>query len=163
MNVSIRKLSHRAIIPTQGSEQAAGYDLYADLYPYDEATVSPHETMKVHTGLSMEIPEGYFGAIFARSGLATKRSLRPANCVGVVDSDYRGEIIVAIHNDSDDPMTFKDLERIAQIVFIPHGSAKFELVESLSETERSDGGFGSTGKYAENATKCEKNEPVTTP
>lgn len=95
----------------------------------------------------MEIPEGYFGAIFARSGLATKRGLRPANCVGVVDSDYRGEIIVALHNDTAFPQEISEGERIAQIVIIPYLPVDFTEVDNLSSTVRGEGGFGSTGTH----------------
>ena len=146
MNINVKRLRDGAKLPTQGSVKAAGYDLYAcgddDYY---EATLYPHETFKVGTGLAMAIPDGYFGAIFARSGLATKQGLRPANCVGVVDSDYRGEIIVALHNDSNDPQTYRDGDRIAQLVLLPYLSAWFNEVDELDETERGDGGFGHTG------------------
>lgn len=101
--------------------------------------------MKIGTGIAVEIPEGYFGAIFARSGLATKRGLRPANCVGVVDADYRGELIVALHNDTDFAQEVAEGERIAQLAIIPHLSVRFVEVDDLSSTERGEGGFGSTG------------------
>lgn len=149
MNINIKKLNDSAIIPTRGSEYAAGYDLYAGCA--DEKTltetnvIKPYGTMKIHTGLAMEIPEGYFGAIFARSGMATKRGLRPANCVGVIDSDYRGEIIVALRNDSDTEQVITSGERIAQIVIMPYPPIEFNEVNSLEDTERGDGGFGSTG------------------
>ena len=100
----------------------------------------------VGTGLAMEIPEGYFGAIFARSGLASKQGLRPANCVGVVDSDYRGEFMIALHNDTDVERVIAGKERIAQMVVMPYLSVEFEEVETLNETERGEGGFGSTGR-----------------
>jgi len=100
----------------------------------------------VGTGLAMEIPEGYFGAIFARSGLASKQGLRPANCVGVVDSDYRGEFMIALHNDTDEERVIAGKERIAQMVVMPYLSVEFEEVETLNETERGEGGFGSTGR-----------------
>jgi len=103
--------------------------------------------LKIGTGIAMEIPEGYFGAIFARSGLATKRGLRPANCVGVVDSDYRGEIIVALHNDTEFPQEVSEGERIAQIVIIPYLPVDFTEVDNLSSTVRGEGGFGSTGTH----------------
>lgn len=150
MKINIKKLNDTAIIPTRGSEYAAGYDLYAgcvDEKNLEEVNViSPYSTMKIHTGIAMEIPEGYFGAIFARSGLATKQGLRPANCVGVIDSDYRGEIIVALRNDSASEQTITSGERIAQIVIMPYLPVEFEEVDSLKDTERGDGGFGSTGK-----------------
>jgi dUTP pyrophosphatase len=144
MNIQIKKLKANAQLPTRGSAYAAGYDLYACL---DEAvTVPAGETVKIGTGLSIAVPEGYFGAIFARSGLAAKEGLRPANCVGVADSDYRGEYIVALHNDSASHRTVTPGERIAQLVIMPFLSVTFDEVESLGETERGAGGFGSTGK-----------------
>jgi len=143
MEIKIKKLNENAIIPTRGSEQAAGYDLYACIP--ERILINPHKTVKIGTGLSMEIPEGYFGAIFARSGLATKQGIRPANCVGVCDSDYRGEYIVALHNDTDIPKTIIPGERIAQLVVMPYLPIEFEEVEELSETKRGEGGFGSTG------------------
>ena len=144
MNIQVKKLKNNAQLPTRGSAYAAGYDLYACL---DEAiTIDAGETVKVGTGLSIAVPEGYFGAIFARSGLAAKEGLRPANCVGVADSDYRGEYIVALHNDSSVTRTVTPNERIAQLVIMPFLSVTFEEVASLDETERGAGGFGSTGK-----------------
>ena len=142
--IEVKKLSETAKIPTRGSSQAAGYDLYADI---DEPiTIHPHTTKKVGTGLAFSLPTGTFAAIFARSGLATKEGLRPANCVGVCDSDYRGEYIVAIHNDSDVQKTIQPNERIAQIVLLPYCSMIFQEVDELDKTERGSGGFGSTGK-----------------
>jgi dUTP pyrophosphatase len=108
--------------------------------------IAPHQTVKVGTGLAMELPHGYFGAIYARSGLATKQGLRPANCVGVVDEDYRGEFIVALHNDTDMPQMINPMERIAQLVVMPYLSVSFNEVDDLSKTERGEDGFGSTGK-----------------
>ena len=145
MKIKIKKTKDGATIPTRGSTAAAGYDLYACLDKY-AILIHPHHTIKIGTGLAIAIPEGYFGAIFARSGLATKESLRPANCVGVVDSDYRGECIVALHNDSDENRVVRDGDRIAQLVVMPFLPVEFEEVETLDETERGDGGFGSTGK-----------------
>lgn len=142
MKIRIKKLNENAIIPTSGSKYAAGYDLYATA----DATFAPFETIKMSTGIAVEIPEGYFGGVFARSGLATKFGLRPANCVGVVDSDYRGEVIVALHNDSDKEQTIKKGERIGQLVVLPYLPIEFEEVDELEETERGAGGFGSTGK-----------------
>ena len=146
MQVKIKRLTKNAILPTRGSNQAAGYDLYACI-DRDMAyrSIHPHETVKIGTGLSLEIPEGYFGAIFARSGIATKRGLRPANCVGVIDSDYRGEIVVALHNDSDDTQTIEQDERIAQLVIMPYLPVEFTEVDELDSTERGTDGFGSTG------------------
>ena len=142
--VFVKKLSDTAKLPQSGSAYAAGYDLYADLK--DACTIAPHTTQKISTGLAMEIPEGFFGAIFARSGLALKEGLRPANCVGVVDADYRGEVIVALHNDSDEPRVVNGGDRIAQLVVMPYLTLQFCEVEELSETVRAEGGFGSTGK-----------------
>ncbi|MBQ8419845.1 MAG: dUTP diphosphatase [Clostridia bacterium] len=144
MKIQIKKLKENAIIPTRGSDRAAGYDLYACLE--NEITIGAGETVKIGTGLSIAVPEGYFGAIFARSGLAAKEGLRPANCVGVADSDYRGEYIVALHNDSAISRVVTPGERIAQLVVMPYLSVEFEEVDSLDETERGAGGFGSTGK-----------------
>ena len=143
--VKIKKLNENAKIPTRGSEYAAGYDLYACIE--DESKyIYPHQTVKIGTGLSVEIPDGYFGAIFARSGLATKQGLRPANCVGVCDSDYRGEYTVALHNDTNDTQIVTNGDRIAQLVVLPYMSLEFEEVNELSDTERGDKGFGSTGR-----------------
>lgn len=144
MKIQIKKLNDNATIPTRGSDRAAGYDLYACLE--NEVVIGAGETVKIGTGLSIAVPEGYFGAIFARSGLAAKEGLRPANCVGVADSDYRGEYIVALHNDSAVSRTVTPGERIAQLVVMPYLSVEFEEVDSLDETERGAGGFGSTGK-----------------
>lgn len=138
-----KKLNDLAKEPTKGSAAAAGYDLYAAT-SYD-IELPPHETVKIGTGIAIEIPDGYFGGIFARSGLATKKGLRPANCVGVIDSDYRGEVIVALHNDSNLTQYIDAGERIAQLIIIPYENVIFEEVNDLSDTERGDGGFGSTG------------------
>ena len=142
--VNIKKLNEKATIPTYGSEFSAGADLYALA---DEAiTIEAGKTVLVHTGVAMEIPTGYVGLIFARSGLATKRDLAPANKVGVVDSDYRGEIMVALHNHGSEPKTIENGERIAQIVLVPYLAAEFDEVDELSDTVRGEGGFGSTGR-----------------
>ena len=144
MKINIKKLRETAILPTQGSKYASGYDLYANI---DNAVViQPHETVKIGTGLSMELPEGFGGFIFARSGLATKHGLRPANCVGLCDSDYRGEYIVALHNDSDAAQIIEPNDKIAQLVVMKTETLDFNLVDELTDTERNDGGFGSTGK-----------------
>ena len=141
--VEIKKLDERAIIPSYGTEFSAGADIYALL---DESvTIAPGETKLIHTGLAMAIPEGLVGLVFARSGMATKRGLAPANKVGVIDSDYRGELMVALHNQGASVQTVDNGERIAQISFIPYFAAEFELCEELSETLRGEGGFGSTG------------------
>ncbi len=144
MKIQIKKLNENATIPTRGSDRAAGYDLYACLE--NEVVIGAGETVKIGTGLSIAVPEGYFGAIFARSGLAAKEGLRPANCVGVADSDYRGEYIVALHNDSAVSRVVTPGERIAQLVVMPYLSVEFDEVDALDETERGAGGFGSTGK-----------------
>ena len=143
MKILVKKLRPDAQLPSAGSPYAAGYDLYACLDAPVE--IPPHATAKIGTGLSIAVPEGYFGAIFARSGLATKQGLRPANCVGVCDSDYRGEYIIALHNDSGEARTVSPGERIAQLVLLPCLAAEFEAAETLPDTERGAGGFGSTG------------------
>lgn len=143
MQISIQLLNDLAKVPTRGSEYAAGYDLYAAIDYTNH--IAPHSTVKIGTGVAMELPEGTFGAIFARSGLATKKGLRPANCVGVCDSDYRGEYIVPLHNDTDEWMTIEPGERIAQLIIMNFNPIEFNVVDSLSNTERGDGGFGSSG------------------
>ena len=142
--VAVKKLREGAILPTFGSAQAAGADLYACLE--QNVTIAPGETAFIPTGLAMELPWGYAGLIYARSGLACKRGLAPANKVGVVDSDYRGEFIVALHNHDSQPQTISSGERIAQLVVTPVLIPEYIEVETLSETDRGTGGFGSTGK-----------------
>ena len=144
MKINVKKLISTAKLPTRGSEYAAGYDLYAALE--ETVVIAPHQTVMVSTGLAMEIPEGYFGAIFARSGLASKEGLRPANCVGVVDADYRGPFMIAVHNDSETERKVEPEERIAQLVVMPFLPVEFNTVDELAETVRGEGGFGSTGK-----------------
>ena len=143
-SVRIKKLNENATVPTYGSAFAAG----ADLYACENAAVEiqPHETKLIHTGIAMEIPTGFAGLIYARSGIASKRGLAPANKVGVVDSDYRGEIMVALHNHSSAVQKIDNGERIAQIVITPFVTADFIESQSLDDTERGEGGFGSTGK-----------------
>lgn len=142
MKVKIKRLNDLAVMPLRGSEQAAGYDLYlASSYDIE---IPPHETVMLGTGLAMEIPEGYFGAIFARSGIAAKRGLRPANAVGVIDADFRSEVKVALHNDTNYTQVVAAHERIAQLVIMPFLAVEF-AEEELSETNRGEGGFGSTG------------------
>lgn len=142
-SVKIKKLSDNAIIPTYGSEFAAGADLYACI---EEAiTINPHETVLIHTGIAMEIPTGFAGLVYARSGIATKRGLAPANKVGVIDSDYRGEIMVSLHNHSEKVQKIDVGERIAQLVITPYITAEFIETTELDDTERGEGGFGSTG------------------
>ena len=142
-NINVKKLNDLAKLPTRGSEYAAGYDLYAATSYNIE--IQPHTTVKIGTGLSFELPEGTFAGIFARSGIATKRGLRPANCTGIIDADYRGEIIVALHNDTDEIQSIEPRERIAQMILLPFIKMNFEEVDELSDTNRGDGGFGSTG------------------
>lgn len=144
MNIQIKKLRSSAVIPRRGSEHAAGYDLYAAIDV--PVTIAPHTNEKIGTGLAIAVPEGWFGAVFARSGLSIRQGLRPANCVGVCDSDYRGEYIVALYNDSEVPQTVHPGDRIAQLVILPFMEAEFEEAEELPETTRGEGGFGSTGK-----------------
>ena len=141
--IKYTKLNEYAQEPTRGSVAAAGYDLYAAIS--DSVTIPAHSTVKIGTGLAFALPDNTFAAIFARSGLATKQGLRPANCVGVCDSDYRGEYIVAVHNDTDEEKVIEPNERIAQMILMPYIPMMFEEVESLDETERGEGGFGSTG------------------
>lgn len=143
MKVNIKKLNENAIIPTYGSEYSAGADLYACID--SDVTILPGETKLIKTGLAIEVPEGYGAFIYARSGLASKRGLAPANKVGVVDSDYRGEVMVALHNHSSIAQTVSVGERIAQMVIAPFLKADFTVVDELSSTERGAGGFGSTG------------------
>lgn len=144
MKINIKKLNEKAIIPTKGSDFAAGYDLYA--CEDNSILIEPHETVKIKTGLAIQPPAGYFGAIFARSGLATRFGLRPANCCGICDQDYTGEYIVALHNDTEEPQTINPKDRIAQLIFLPYIDVKFCEVDELDDTQRGDGGFGSTGK-----------------
>ena len=143
--INVKKLNPRAKLPTKGSPYAAGADLYA-LIDEGSVTINPGETVMLHTGLAMEIPQGYAGLIYARSGLASKKGLAPANKVGVVDSDYRGEFMVALHNHSNAPAAVEDGERIAQMVVTPVLSTEFGVVDELSDTVRGAGGFGSTGE-----------------
>lgn len=143
--VKIKLLYEDSIMPTRGSKYAAGYDLYAHL-DTEELKIEAHQTVKVGTGIAVKPPKGTFGAVFARSGLATKQGLRPANAVGVCDYDYRGEYIVALHNDSNESQIIKDGDRIAQLVFIPYKNVLLKEVAELDKTERGAGGFGSTGK-----------------
>ena len=142
--IRFKRLNKLAKTPTRGSEEAAGYDLYAAIN--ETTSIPPHSTVKIGTGLSFVLPTGTFGAIFARSGLATKMGLRPSNCTGVCDSDYRGEYIVAIHNDTNEEKVINPGERIAQLILMPYIPMTFKEVEDLSETDRGSSGFGSTGK-----------------
>lgn len=144
VSVKLKKLNENAIVPKYGTSYAAGADLYA--CEGKDVTVEPHQTAFIHTGVAIEIPDGLVGLVYARSGLASKRSLAPANKVGVIDCDYRGEIIVSLHNHSDEAQTIADKERVAQLVIAPCFVADFEEVDDLSDTDRGQGGFGSTGK-----------------
>ena len=166
MKIKAKRLSDTAKLPIYGSEKAACADIYCDLRVdkcielnpdadfkhmeysgdcFDRVNIAPHETIKIPTGWAFQPPEGYAGFIYARSGLATKNGLRPANCLGVCDCDYVGEYIVAIHNDTDKYQFINNGDRIAQLEFRPYEQSEFELVDELDETERGDGGFGSTG------------------
>ena len=144
IEMNVKKLDGRATLPTYGSQCAAGADLYACLDA--PVTIEPAQTVLIHTGVAMAIPDGLVGLIFARSGLASKKGLAPANKVGVIDSDYRGEIMVALHNHGSVPQVVEHGERIAQIAFLPFYAATFNTVDELDSTERGSGGFGSTGK-----------------
>ena len=142
--IEIKKLNEKAIIPTYGTEFSAGADIYALL---DEpVTIAPGETVFIHTGIAIAIPEGLVGLNFARSGMAAKRGLAPANKVGVIDCDYRGEVMVALHNHSNEKRTVEKGERVAQLVITPYYTADFCEVGELSDTVRGEGGFGSTGR-----------------
>ncbi len=144
MIVKVKRMSPTAMLPTHGSSFSAGYDLYADLQ--ENLTLLAHTTATIDTGLRFELPEGYFAGIFARSGIATREGLRPANCVGVCDSDYRGNYMIALHNDSEEPRIITPHEKIAQMIVMPYLPLTFEEVPELSDTLRGEGGFGSTGK-----------------
>ena len=143
MIIEVKRLNDLATIPTKGSEWAAGVDLYAAT-DYD-IEIRPGQLIKIDTGLSIAIPRGHFGAIFARSGLATKQGLRPANCVGVIDADYRGPVVVALYNDSEEVQIIPAKSRIAQLVIMHHEDLDFIEKDKLPDTERGEGGFGSTG------------------
>jgi len=142
--IRVKKLKDMAILPTYGSAEAAGADLYACLQ--EDVTILPGASAFVPTGLAMELPKGYAGLIYARSGLACKQGLAPANKVGVVDSDYRGEFIVVLHNHGQEAKTVRHGDRIAQLVITPVLTPGFVEVDALDETLRASGGFGSTGK-----------------
>ena len=144
MKIAVKKLRENAVLPTFGSPAAAGADLYACLA--SPVTVAPGETAFIPTGLAMELPVGYVGLVYARSGLACKRGLAPANKVGVVDSDYRGEINVVLHNHGSAPQTIENGERVAQLLITPVLQPAYEIAETLTDTARNAGGFGSTGK-----------------
>lgn len=143
-NVKFIRLNPMAQVPTRGSLCAAGYDLSAAVD--SNIVIAPHTTVKISTGLAVALPEGTFGGVYARSGIAAREGLRPANCTGVVDSDYRGELIVALHNDSNEYRIVEPGERIAQFIVQPYVNIEFVESETLDDTERGSGGFGSTGK-----------------
>lgn len=144
MKINIQKLHPRAIVPTYGTSGSAGADLYARL---DEPVlIEAGATGKIQTGIAVEIPDGLAGMLYARSSIACKRGLAPANKVGVIDSDYRGEIVVFLHNHSNEAQYINDGDRIAQLVLTPVCTPEFNLCEELSSTTRGSGGFGSTGK-----------------
>lgn len=147
MDIQIMKLSKTAKIPTRGSVDAAGYDLYADMsnVSEDKVVVRPGDSFKVSTGIAMAIPKGYFGGIYARSGLAIKNGIRPSNCVGVIDSDYRNDIIVSLYNDSDEDFVIEKGMRVAQIIIQKFEDIAFNVVDKLDSTDRGLGGLGSTG------------------
>lgn len=157
MQVKVKKLRKGASLPVLGSKTAAGADLHACL-DYDIKSIPCHSTVKIPTGIAVEIPDGYFGAVFARSGLATNRGLRPGNCVGVIDSDYRGEVMVALHNDLDTNQMIENGERIAQLVIIPCPLIEYCEAPELSDTDRGDSGFGSSG--TKEVRKKKRAEPV---
>lgn len=143
LQVRFQKLDSRAVAPAYGSASAAGADLYA--VTDTPITIAAGQTVLVHTGLAVELPEGFVGLVCARSGLATKQGLAPANKVGVIDADYRGEVMVALHNHSGESRTIDHGERIAQLVLVPYLTAVYQQADSLTDTVRGDGGFGSTG------------------
>lgn len=143
-DVRIKKLKENAKMPTYGSDFAAGADVYAAID--EEVTIEPGETKLIPTGLAFEIPEGYAGFVYARSGLASKRDLAPANKVGVIDADYRGEVMVALHNHGRVPQKIDEGERIAQMIIAPFVTANFIFCDELKDTSRGEGGFGSTGR-----------------
>ena len=140
--ILVKRADVEAKLPTKAHEDDAGWDLYS-LYDY---VINPHETVKVDTGLNFQLPEGTFGAIYARSGLATKQGLRPANCVGICDAGYRNNYIVPLYNDSDEVRIIHKYDRIAQLIIQPFIQSELTEVDNLNETERGNGGFGSTGK-----------------
>lgn len=144
IDVKIQRVREKAIVPSHGSNDAAGYDLYACLE--NPVSIRPHQTVLIGTGWAMEFPAGLVALLYARSGLATKQGLRPANCVGVVDADYRGEYMVALHNDSEEMRVVNHGDRIAQMVLTSYFAMNYVEANELDSTERGAGGFGSTGK-----------------
>ena len=145
MIVNAKKLHPDAKLPTYSTPFSAGADLYA--LTQQDIVIQPHQTVFVTTGLSFEIPDGYAGLVYARSGLASKNNLAPANKVGVIDSDYRGEAFVALHNHGETPQTVANGQRIAQLIITPVLPVEFQETTELSDTQRGAGGFGSSGKF----------------
>lgn len=145
VNIRVKKLYDDAMIPTMGSDWAAGGDLYAYIPGKEPVEIPPHHTVKIGTGIAAAIPKRYWGGVFARSGLSTKSGLAPANKVGVIDPDYRGEIIVSLHNHSDEMQAVKHGDRIAQFVIVPLPQVNYIPTNELDETARGNGGFGHTG------------------
>ena len=146
VNVKIKKLYDNTQMPTRADDGSAGMDLYAHLNNDYIRVIKPHTTEMISVGFAMETPNNTYGAIFARSGLASKKGLRPANCVGVVDSTYRGEVFVALHNDTDKPQQIAHGDRIAQMIIMEYPTVGIIETDHLSETKRGDGGFGHSGK-----------------
>lgn len=145
MKIKVKKLNPKAKLPSFSTPYAAGADLYA--LAEKDIVINPHQTVFVTTGLSFEIPDGYAGLVYARSGLASKNNLAPANKVGVIDSDYRGEAFVALHNHGETPQTVSNGQRIAQLIVMPIPAVEYEETTDLSQTQRGAGGFGSSGKF----------------
>lgn len=146
IKVKFVKVREGAKVPERGSKYAAGYDLSACIPDMERVIIHPGETVKIPSGLAVKIPDGYFGGVFARSGLSTKQGLRPATAVSVIDSDYVGEIFIPIHNDSNEIRVIEHGQRICQLVILPYLNAEFEETDKLDETERGENGFGSSGK-----------------
>lgn len=144
MKINVKRLTASAMLPTRGSSEAAGLDLYAD--NESSVQIAPGDAVYIHTGIAVAIPAGYFGGIFARSGIASKRGLRPANCTGVIDADYRGEVMVCLRNDTDLWQEVKPHERIAQLIVQRYEPVELQETDELDATERGNGGFGSTGR-----------------
>lgn len=145
LELKFKRLTDTMAIPTKAHDTDACFDLYADI-PEETVAIEPHTTVKIPTGFATNIPHGYWAAVFARSGLATKQGLRPANCVGVIDEPYTGEWIVAIHNDTDETKIIHHCDRIAQFTLLPWFETNLVEVDELDKTDRAAGGFGSTGK-----------------
>lgn len=141
MNLKCELCHKDGIIPTKGTQYSAGYDVYS----VETTNINPHQTKLIHTGLKLQIPWGYFGGLFSRSGIAIKRGLRISTGTSVIDPDFRGELMVPLYNDSDIPQSINKGDRIAQLIIMPYQAVMFDIVDELDDTERGDGGFGSTG------------------